>query len=140
MVWWQVCYGKCCSKLATWNHIERNDYMAKNDSEKAYLTFFEDLEQSKRDLSEEKESLLARVQEIDESLSELEKTSKALSKRFELLKKQEEELQELMLSLDLPPKKRKRKMKKQKTDPADIQETAVEDDSALNQATFESEF
>lgn len=86
-------------------------FMAKTDSEKAYLTLIEDLEQSKTTLKEEKENLLNRLQEIDESLAELNKQSKILGRKYASIKKREEELQELICSFDLAPKKRKRKTK-----------------------------
>lgn len=102
--------------------------MAKTDSDKAYLTLIEDLEQSKITLKEEKEDLLNRLQEIDESLAELDKQSKILGRKYASIKKREEELQELIRSFDLAPKKRKRKTKN------------ASEKQVVNEATSESTF
>lgn len=116
------------ANLPQWNQKKGMIFMAKTDSEKAYLTLIEDLEQSKTSLKEEKEGLLNRLQEIDESLAELDKQSKILGRKYASIKKREEELQELIRSFDLAPKKRKRKTKN------------ATEKQVVNEATSESFF
>lgn len=116
------------ANLPQWNQKKGMIFMAKTDSEKAYLTLIEDLEQSKTSLKEEKEGLLNRLQEIDESLAELDKQSKILGRKYASIKKREEELQELIRSFDLAPKKRKRKTKN------------ATEKQVVNEATSESSF
>lgn len=121
--------------------------MATTDSEKAYLTLLEDFEQSKKTLKEEKENLVTRLQEIEDSLIELDKQSKLLDRKFNSFKKREEEFHELIRSFDLAPKKRKRKTKKTGTttttsEPNFPSEPILEEEESAAEldSSFESEY